>query len=344
MIFRVRPNMDRKASRDWLYDEYENEDIDEADRPFYLCLLGGPEQSSLEFQHTVGHNAYIGRVHFDKPNGGVDVDAYAAYAKKVVKYARGGFTTEPPELLYYVAPDGSKATRNAAPKLVSPSIESSLRAVEKGRFSADVRQIEANSVDTLLAENGRLSANGSIRPSVLLSVSPGLGGYEDDYGSFDAQRMQQGALVVGPKQVLDAEAMTGKTFLPGGLWLFFACFGAGTPTTSEYFKWLKQLANIGAYRDSAQAVLNSLATSGTGFIAALPQAALRNPNGPLAVIGHIDLAWNFAYVNPNNPSESRSAKFTRVLHTMARGARIGSAHDELTEGFRVANFELSSMY
>jgi len=342
--YRVSPNMNRKEAGEWLYNVYDTEDIKEQDRPFYLCLLGSPEQASLEFQHTVAHSAYIGRVHFEKPDGTVDLDAYAAYAKKVVKYAREGFTTERPELLYYVAPDGSKATRNAVPKLVSPSFESSQRVIDSGILSAALRQIDANSVDALIAANACFSPNGKPRPSVLFSVSHGLGGSEDDYGSFDAQRMRQGALVLGPKEVLDAEAITGKTFLPGGLWLMFACFGAGTPATSEYHKWLTELAKVGAYRESARAVLTSLTTSGTGFIGALPQAALRNPNGPLAVIGHIDLSWNFSYVNPKNPAESRSAKFTKVLHAMADGVRVGCAHDEITEEFRKANFDLSGMY
>lgn len=338
MVFRVPPDMDRKKSTQWLYDVYESEDIDEPDRPYYLCLLGSPEQASLEFQHTVGHTAYVGRVHFDKPDGEIDVTGYDEYARKVVRYAREGFTSEPPELLFYVAPDGSKATANAGPKLVSPTIEASVRAVEKGRFPAIVRQVDAKSVDKFF------EVHASSRPSVLLTVSHGLGGSVEDYGSEDAQRLRQGALMVGHKEIVDAEAMAAKTFLPGGLWLFFACFGAGTPATSEYFKWLSQLAQTGSYKQSAKSVLSSLSSSGSGFIAALPQAALRNPNGPLGVIGHIDLAWNYSYINPSNPSESRSSKYTRVLHTMTRGARIGSAHDEITEGFRVANFELSSMY
>jgi hypothetical protein len=316
----------------------------ERHRPYYLCLLGSPEQASLEFQQTVVHSTYIGRIHFEKSNGDVDLDGYAEYVKKVVKYARSGFTKERPDLQYYVAPDGSKATRNAAPKLVSPSMEMSQRVIDKGILSANVRQIDANSVDAFIAANACLSADGKPRPSVLLSVSHGLGGSQDDFGSFDAQRLRQGALVLGPKEVLDAEAIVGKTFLPGGLWLLFACFGAGTPATSEYYRWLKQLAEAGVYRDAAAAVLGSLAISGTGFISALPQAALRNPNGPLAVIGHIDLSWNFSYVNPTDPKESRSGKFTKALHAMADGARVGSAHDELTEEFRVANFQLSSMY
>lgn len=341
--FRVRPNLDRKGTKDWLFNVYENPDIYEEDRPLYLCLLGGPEQASLEFQQSVAHSTFIGRVHFDKPDGSIDVEGYAEYAKKVVHYARNGFTTQAPELLYYVARDGTRATRNAVPKLVVPSVDTSNRAVQRGKLNANVRELQADSVSRLLAAQAAVPG-GIARPSVMLSVSHGLGGNEDDYGSADAQRRRQGALVLGPKEVLDAEVLAKNAFLPGGMWLCFACFGAGTPTTSEYFNWLSELSRLGAYRDSAQIVLQSLALSGKGFIASLPQAALRNPNGPLAVIGHIDLAWNFSYVDLENPSENRSAKFTRALHAMAMGERMGVAHDEITEWFRVTNFSLSSMY
>jgi len=341
--FRVPAKLDRKSIGDWLLKVYENESIHEDERPLYLCLLGSPSQISLEFQQNVAHSAYIGRIHFDKPDGSIDVEAYAEYAQKVVRYARHGYTPEQPELLYYVARDGTRATRNAVPKLVAPSVDASVRAVQRGKLNASVREVEADSVRHFFDAQIAVP-NGKPRPSVLLSVSHGLGGNEDDYGSFEAQRRRQGALVLGPKEVLDAEALAKETFLPGGLWLCFACFGAGTPATSEYFSWLSELAKLGVFRESAQVVLNSLALSGQGFIASLPQAALRNPNGPLAVVGHIDLAWNFSYIDLENPSESRSAKFTRALHAMAGGERMGFAHDEITEWFRSTNFTLSSMY
>lgn len=341
--FRVAPNMDRKASKDWLFRIYEDEKIPEDERPLYLCLLGGPEQASWEFQQTVVHSAYIGRVHFNRFDGSVDLDGYAEYAQKVVRYAKQGFTTEPPELLYYVARDGTRATANAVPKLVVPSIDASNRVLQRGKLNASIREIQADSVSRLF-DAQKAAPGGKPRPSVMLSVSHGLGGNEQDYGSFEAQRRRQGALVLGRKEVLDAEALAKQTFLPGGLWLCFACFGAGTPSISEYFNWLSELAKLGEYKNSAEIVLQSLASSGQGFIASLPQAALRNPNGPLAVVGHVDLAWNFSYLDLDNPAENRSAKFTRALHSMAMGERIGVAYDEITEWFRVTNFSLSSMY
>lgn len=343
MEFRVKPGIPRKEVKDWLFDVYESERIKEKKRPLYLCLLGSTAQASLDFQQGVVHNAYLGRVHFEKPDRTVDLDGYAAYAEKVVKYARERYTPEPPELLYYVAADGTRATANAIPKLVSPCREASQRAVRDRDFSASVRQFEANSVDTFMAATSPLLPNNKYRPSVLLSVSHGLGGSVDDFGSPEAQRRRQGALVVAPKEVLDAETIAAKPFLPGGLWFCFACFGAGTPAESEYYGWLKKLAGNAEYSGALSDVLNSLAPSPDGFIAAMPQAALRNPNGPLAIIAHIDLAWNFAYLDLKNKAESRSAKFTNVLHEMAKGSRVGVAHDAITDWFRNMNFALSSM-
>ncbi|HRI68505.1 MAG TPA: hypothetical protein PK156_29955 [Polyangium sp.] len=178
---------------------------------------------------------------------------------------------------------------------------------------------------------------------MLLSVSHGLGGSIEEFGSAEAQRRRQGALVIAPKEVLDAEAIGTKPFLPGGLWFCFACFGAGTPATSEYYKWLDVLARDGTYGAAVSSVLTSLAPSQHGFIAALPQAALRNPNGPLAIVAHIDLAWNFSYLDLKNKGESRSGKFTNALHAMANGSRVGLAHDAIIDWFRNMNFALSSM-
>ncbi len=340
-VYRVPWGMNRKAIEAWIDQVYYDENVDEDDRPRYVCILGSPDQMTFELQHSLGHCAFVGRIHFDKPDGETDVDAYAAYANKVVNFARGARITEPPDLLYYVAPDGSRATSNATSRVIVPSMETTERVISKGNLEASsVRQIEANSVDALL------SASVSGRPSVMLSVSHGLGSPRNGFKSFEEQARLQGALVVGQKEVLDAERILGKSFLPGGLWFFFACFGAGTPSpaSSEFHLWLDMLSKSGAYRDSASAVLSSLATSGNGFIAALPQAALRNQNGPLAVIGHVDLAWSYAYTNHKIPSKSRSSRFTKVLHAMARGSRVGAAFDQLMEGFREANYELTGIY
>jgi hypothetical protein len=81
------------------------------------------------------------------------------------------------------------------------------------------------------------------------------------------------------------------------------------------------------------------------FVAALPQAALANPNGPLAIIGQVDLAWSYSILNaPSSSSEGYKWRRSRSIRSIARGGRVGGGFDALIDSYRQANFELISTY
>ncbi|XXY47236.1 hypothetical protein WME91_45255 [Sorangium sp. So ce269] len=184
---------------------------------------------------------------------------------------------------------------------------------------------------------------------MLLSVSHGLGRPRRGWASVDHQRALQGALLVGhhgsSAPLLTAEMLQSTPFLPGGLWFCLACFGAGTPMASAFYPWLSALAREGASTSHVQRVLESLPQGGERpFLAALPQAALRNPQGPLAVIGHLDLAWTYGFVDPSRTTQSRASRIFSSIQVMARGNRAGVALDALMRSYREVNDELLSGY
>jgi hypothetical protein len=340
IVWRVPSGMDAKQVVDWKDKVLRAEGLEDDDRPFYLLLLGDLHQVSAEFQHSLGHGSLAGRVHFTDETGETDFDGYAAYAEKVVRFARQPTAETAPDLLFYCSRDGSAATAQGSSRLVAPSLEAAQRNRESGRLDvASVREIEADSVGALLE-----AAKGP-RPSVLLSVSHGLGAPRSGWKSEEEQWRRQGGLVLGRNEVLDAERIRGQTFLPGGLWFCLACFGAGTPDASAYKTWLSKLAETGAYRGAASSVLASLPKAGERpFVAAMPQAALRNPNGPLAVMGHLDLAWSYSFSSAKNLAESRASRITTALDAMARGSRAGVALFALMRYYRETNDTLMSMY
>jgi hypothetical protein len=339
-VLRVPSGIDAKQAVAWKDEVYGSEDIAEDDRPGYLMLLGDLEETSLDLQHALASDAFTGRVHFETDAGEVDLDGYAAYAAKVVRFAREATAEEAPDLLFYVAPDGSSATLQGESRLVEPAMEASEQRRAAGKLPlARVQRIEAESAAELLA------AGASARPSVLLSVSHGMGAPRRGWQSEELQRRRQGALLLGPDEVLDAEHLQQKTFLPGGLWFCVACFGAGTPQASAYQAWLSTLAKEGDYRGKVDAVLASLPAAGQRpFVAAVPQAALRNPAGPLGVIGHMDLAWTYAFSSATDLSESRKSRILSALEAMARGSRAGVAHGALVRFYREANDALMALY
>src|SRR3954471_4093771 len=123
----------------------------------------------------------------------------------------GGSPEALPDLFYYVADDGTSATGAGKARLVGPSLADSERQFAKGNLPvASVGEIEARTVDDLL------DAGAGARPAVLLTVSHGMGAPRRGWRSEEQQRMLQGAMVIGPEEILDAERMRGQPFLPGG--------------------------------------------------------------------------------------------------------------------------------
>jgi helix-turn-helix protein len=76
----------------------------------------------------------------------------------------------------------------------------------------------------------------------------------------------------------------------------------------------------------------------------MPKAALANPDGPLAVVGHVDLAWTYGFVDPARPTQSRAARIFGAVQAMARGSRAGVALDALMRSYREVNDELLAGY
>jgi len=337
-IFRVPSEMRAKDAKAWKDSFYVG--MEEEEQPYYLMLLGDMHHTALELQHALSNDALVGRVHFADEGGEVDLARYAAYADKVVRYARYATAEPAADLLYYVAPDGSAATNLGRSKLIDPSFEKSTEALAGGKSkAASVRNLEADTVSELL------EGTGGARPSVLLSVSHGLGAPRRGWKSEEEQWRRQGAMMIGPGEVLDAERLHDQSFLPGGMWFFTACFGMGTPRESAYHPWLSELRKADAFSGDVNAVLANLPKPNErGFLAALPQAALANPLGPLAVIGHIDLAWTYAFTGGANRSESKEARIRILLNMLLRGSRVGVALNKLMDDYREANQALTASY
>jgi hypothetical protein len=336
-VYRVKPDLDAMQAVRWKDAVLRDETEFETEQPGYLLLLGDFDHVSLELQQVLGSDGFAGRLAFSSDAG------YEAYVDKVLRWSREHSRASAGRALLFTAHDGTAATTVGYRALMAPSLESLRKLREMGSLSAEslaeLGEPENWSVRQLLAQVA------SPQPSVLFTMSHGLGAPRGGWRSVDEQRARQGAMSLGGEGTLDASALASTPFLPGGIWFFLACFGAGTPARSAYYPWLAQLREVGMYPGRLEHLLAALPREGERpFVAALPQAVLANPQGPLAVVGHVDLAWTYSFQDLGRVARNRPSRFQGLLRTLLEGRRAGVGLSALLRFFNEANTELTTLY
>lgn len=339
-VYRVPARLDPADAARWHREVYLDESLPESELPFYQLILGDLDQIPLALQQVQMIDGVVGRLAFPDDRG------YEAYVDKLLRWERAPAAIPAALSLFFTAHDGTGATTLGYEALVSPCLAIARKDRELGSYPA--REIvELGGPARRPAADELLAAVAAVDPSVLLSVSHGKGAPRAGWASIDEQRRLQGAMSLGTGGVLAGHDLAARPFLPGGIWFMLACYGAGTPDTSVYAPWLEDLRQLGQYGGRIDAVLRSLPKAGERpFIAALPQAVLANPDGPVAFVGHIDLAWSYSFqeLDSTTGPKNRQRRFTSLLHYALRRDRVGVAFRELASCALAADTELLGLY
>jgi hypothetical protein len=360
VVYEVDPDMGPEEANAWIDRDYRDRvDRCEDDLPRYLLLLGGPDAVSWDLQQMLGSKAFVGRLAFTGEQGEIDGAGYDAYVDKVLCAERASPAATGPgaRAIFYTAQDGSNAVAQGREHLMVPSVAATRDLARKGKIdAAEVVEIGCGdahpSLDDLLDQADALLAQaGRAEPGVLFSITHGLGAPTQGWRSPAEQRALQGAMKISSSNDrISAADIQGRRFLPGGLWLMFACFGAGTPARSAYAPWLERLTAQGLFCAPTGSVLAALPRRGEKpFVAALPQKALASPDGPLGVIGHVDLAWTWSFLADvvaagGRGARGRHERFVGILRAALRGQRFGVAHGALAHFFGEINQDLATLY
>jgi hypothetical protein len=266
--------------------------------PYYLLLVGGPDDIPFEVQHQLDVQHAVGRIHFD------EIASYTRYAKNVVAAETRAARAESARLSFFAARnDNDPATALSCEQLVTP-------------LATDLGDdwLVRSFVGADASKDGlRALLSGEERPDVLFTATHGVGfpaGHDD-------QRRMQGALVcqdwpgpghglIGPEHWFGAQDVPDAD-LTGMIAVLFACFGAGTP----------------GYDDFDRSPDQRMALAPDPFVAALPQALLGRDGGALAVVGHVDRALGYSFVWPGAGRQTEAYRST--LAELRAGAPIGSA-------------------
>ena len=334
-IYRVPAGQSAEAATRWKKQVYHASEKHRDDLARYQLILGDLHQVSPELQVIQGTDGFVGRLAFDR-----DAD-YGAYVDKLIAAERASAAGL--RAVFHTVQDGTSATSIGQHSLVEPALQLARDLRSRGPASFPAEVVEGPpgppAPDSLLAL-ARAAA-----PTAMFTVSHGAGAPRGGWGSVAEQHARQGAMSFGEAGELTGADLANQPFLPGGVWFMLACFGAGTPATSKYQRWLVSLAAQMQFHGQPEAVLRSLPGAGERpFIAALPKALLANPRGPLAFVGHLDLAWTYSFRElDGGRGQNRPDRFVQTLTSLVRGTRVGAAFRELFRYFEQTNTELTTL-
>lgn len=299
--------------------------------PFYLLLVGGPEEIPFSLAHELGIEYAVGRLHFDR------AEDYRAYAESVVSYEVGEAAPASNEAVFF-GPRHDASTRLSADYLLDPLVEGlpdadRPRAVEVGHLLSRKRmggagiRFNTRKLKGAEATKGALlevfsPAGGAPRPAFLFTASHGMGFPK----GHPNQPTQQGALLcqdwpgVGsmhPSHYLAAADVPDEARVHGLIAFHFACYSAATPSRSRY-----------AHKPGATPP--QLAEQ--SFTSALPKRLLTHPGGgALACIGHIDRAFGYSIVSRTNSSQL--IPFENAVASILAGRPVGLALKDFSQRY-----------
>jgi hypothetical protein len=277
--------------------------------PYYLLIVGSPEDIPYRFQYELDVQYAVGRLHFDT------LDEYASYARSVVTAERGGVKLPRRASFFGVSNPDDGATKASTDLLIEPLY----KRLKDNEGSSDwdaTAALRSEATKVRLAE----LLGGDKTPALLMTSSHGVKFPPGD----ELQVPRQGALLcqewpgpeewprktpIPPEFYFSREDLGEDASLLGLLAFFFACYGGGTPLNDEFSK---------------QAFKKRQAIARYPFVAGLPRRMLGHPRGgALAVVGHVDRAWSYSFDWPG--AGAQTAVFESTLDQLLQSTTVGAA-------------------
>ncbi len=306
---------------DWLLENYSS--LETENVPYYLLILGGPEQVPFHFQSLLGSAASVGRLTFDS------IDHLQTYVEKLLRLEEAPEPVVNREAIVF-GPDGGPrdATYFSRRYMAEPMAEH-----VRTKHNLTTRKLMGED-----ATKGNLEAalSGS-KPALIYTASHGLGAPAED---LVIQKRFNGAIYCQQRDdepirdllFAGEDVPEDGPFLEGSAFYQFACFGCGTPAESDFMHWIGSPG------------LNSK----EDFVAALPKRLLAHPRGPITFIGHVDTAWLHGFDDPNHPHllerwHPRIAPYVNAVDTLLRVQPAGPAMAEMCKRYDIANAQLTGL-
>ena len=290
--------------------------------PYYVLLVGSPDEIPFDFQYQLDVMRGVGRIHFDT------LQDYANYARSVAMAEKGEIRLPRRAGFFGVANKGDKATELSSKYLVRPLAQAMAQKQPFTRWieEGDVRRKQQLdwAFESYLAEQATKAQlhrllGGDQTPALLFTASHGM-----EFPLGHAQQIpHQGALLCqdwpGPQYrgnipqdfYFAGDDLSGDANVLGLIAFHFACFGGGTPKLDQFAKQAQK-------HDREEIAPHN-------FIGALPKTLLSR--GALAVIGHVERAWGYSFLSPG--AGAQTGVFEGALLQLFSGDPIGWTTENL---------------
>ena len=301
--------------------------------PYYVLLVGDPEEIPYSFQYQLDVMRGVGRIYFET------IEEYANYAQSVVRAERGEVELPRQVSFFGVSNPDDKATEMSTRFLIKRLHELlNGRPEYKAESGGDAWRFDSFLKEEATKEKLAQLLGGPQRPAVLFTASHGM---EFPKG-HPLQLRHQGALLCqdwpGPRRYREhsipesfyfsGDDLDSQQSLLGMVAVFFACYGAGTPRLDQFA------------RQAGKSVREEIAPQ--SFVARLPRKLLSHPKGgALAVVGHVERAWGYSFLSPDCTAHTNSFEDT-VREVMGR-QRVGWSTESLNLRYADKATELSSV-
>ncbi len=296
--------------------------------PFYLLVVGNPEQIPFQWSQELDVEYAVGRLHFDEAGD------YTTYVESLIDYENSDHVPNSKEAVFF-APrhEFDRATQISADRLVNPLVDGwpTEGTLMGWPGCSDRWGFRSNKIWGAEAKKEALLkvlVRQDKPPAYLFTASHGLG-----WGlPHPDQKKGQGALICqdwpGFGDIRADHCMAGSDIpaearLHGLVSFHFACYSGGTPAFDRFL-----------YRKGEQPPR----IAETPFLAELPKRLLSHPGGTaLACIGHVERAWGTSILGFGTSPQIQA--FSNALGRTMIGQPLGMALKDFNE--RLASYSVT---
>ena len=299
----------------WLEDVWPSADTPEGHSPEYLLIVGDPSEIPFDFQTTLAAaRVKVGRVAFD------ELDQLQAYVDKLLRLEKERKPEKTSAL--FVGPDEGypDPTFFSFKSMIQPLSSH----VEKKGFTTTVLGKDK------ATKKATITALADSDLGLVFTASHGTAEFDTDTDAALIGSMQFAKHGAADHETFSCYDVPNPDvpFLEGATFFQFGCFTYGVPASSKSAIWHPDV------RESY---------TGSETLAALPKALLAHPKGPLAFIGHLDVALLNGFTDEKDPvtvgrdGHQRLRPFEHSAARLLKGVPVGVTMDTMSSRVGVYN-------